>query len=519
MPTIPRSQETERYDTPQVGQYHIPGAVPGAFGEREAAATEALGKSVSGLSDTANNMMAIQYKVQQQQLKVKQADSTNRYINDLQNILYNPEEEQYKYGDKTLTRPKGFMLQSGYQTVDLTDRLRPVEKALREKYVKEIPDKQAQAELNQSLFEHFLGVQESTIKHEVTERRKADKETYSANRKTLTDSSAMAEDGATLMKYFDKLAKNNQDEEDRFALGKDVRLQQNSKDFAAAADNAATGKLIKTGKIEEAKALLTSVEKYLLRDDFNDITKKLDTMSGAIEKRFKAEEKRNYVKSSIALSGMLHDKTLKPEQVIALQQSGQLDPESAAIFYAASIKKVYDIPEGTSLTEPNYFLKLLSDASSDDPQVHKILKDAAEAYSENKMGDKQYLYFIQEAQNIFNEQDKALSGKSRYRVMLNSAIDGIKAFSNTAFKGANPVEEGYKMLLKFTDRFKPGLDPIKIAGEIKEEKILENIAKQEKESKPPELVIMYSPDGKKLGIPKANVKKALAKKFTYAPTK
>lgn len=178
--------------------------------------------------------------------------------------------------------------------------------------------------------------------------------------------------------------------------------------------------------------------------------------------------------NTIALSEALQNNTLTPLMVREMQQNGMIDSETASVFTAVALKREYEIPTGTSLIEPDYFLSLLEDSGGDKVQINKILKDAATAYNEHKIGINQYQYFIQNSKEIFDRQSKGIFTKNPIQQKIQGAIHSMRDFF---FGVGNDKEENDKNLgegiTKFFDRFKQNEDPDEIKNTIQREFIIE----------------------------------------------
>jgi len=227
---------------------------------------------------------------------------------------------------------------------------------------------------------------------------------------------------------------------------------------------------------------------------------KLIQQAKQVEKRDKEfkdwQLKQVQTQSTVDLSQALHDGTLSPVMVRDMQQKGMIDSETAAIFDSLAINKKYDIPESTSLGQPEYFLRLLEDSHGSKPQVDKILKDAAEAYGSGKIGANQYRYFIQNAKETFERQSKGVYTKSENQSSMESAINGIKSFSKD--NAGIPPTVVYSMLNKFFDRSIAGSDPNTIKTDVINEQILQ--LKPEVSTFPKEGKIMVDKNGNKAKV-------------------
>lgn len=421
MPKIPNIQEQSvQMSQPTVQQYKIPGAIPGAFGELSAEALGDAGKSLSDLSSKGFDVAAM---VNKQKLDEEKATTKNEYALNVQNLMFNEEEETYK-DSKGIerSRPKGYQLRSQYQTEGSVESWIQSEFEMRQSLLENYSgDKKA---LNLELENLSVTARERILQHQVTEGRKAAHNTYGKTRKTYIDQAAMATDSKSLVGFFENLASNNMDEANRFGMGEEEIASQNNADFKGATDNATTGILINSGDLEKAKTLLSEVQEYLLPDSYNEIAKKLDTMSEAIKKRFDAQKKISYNKNTVDLANMLVDKSLTPEIVRKMQEEDSIPSDTAAIFYSLSLDKVYEIPESTPLGEPDYFLSKIEDNPEDSEQIHKTMTEATKAYGESKLGVQQYRYFIQKANDVITGKTK----KSSFSQKIDSAIKNVKNF-------------------------------------------------------------------------------------------
>lgn len=212
---------------------------------------------------------------------------------------------------------------------------------------------------------------------------------------------------------------------------------------------------------------LSSEEKGKLIEDAHSIDKK--------NKEFAEWQlQQTQTQSTIELSEALHNKTLTPAMVRDMQQKGIIDSETAAIFDSIALNKTYEIPETTSKAEPDYFLRLIEDSMGDTKQINRVMKDAAQAYGDHKIGTNQYLYFIQSAKETFDRQSRGIFTPSKEQKGVNSAVEGIKSFFNNLKKSGKEDEKNMREgINKFFDRFKPGEDPNVIKSQIINEKVLE----------------------------------------------
>lgn len=216
-------------------------------------------------------------------------------------------------------------------------------------------------------------------------------------------------------------------------------------------------------QLKDSHTTLSSEDKGKLLDDGRLVLKKQKELADW-------QLEQNQIQSTISLSEALHNNTLSPQMVRGMQQNGQIDSETAAIFDSIALNKTYEIPESTSLAEPDYFLRLLEDSHGDKKQTTKVLKDAAVAYGNNKIGTNQYLYFIQNAKTTFNNQSNGQFTKTKEQSGVSSALEGLKAFGDII---SAPARWEAKAFTSFFDRFKPGDDPNKIKQDIINEKTLD----------------------------------------------
>lgn len=266
-----------------------------------------------------------------------------------------------------------------------------------------------------------------------------------------------------------------------------VLTYQEGIDFAYNSNKRAMENLVYSNPQAGLKALenntqLTEKDKYSLIEEAHQIEKR--------DKEFQAWQlKQTQTQGTVELSDALFNKSLSPTMVRDMQQKGLIDSETAAIFDSLAIDKKYDIPESTSLGQPEYFLRLLEDTHGEKVEVNKILKDAATSYAEGKLGVNQYRYFIQSAKETFDRQSKGIFTPSKEQNAVKSALDGIQSFA----KSTGGAVEG--MFVKFFDRFKPGEDPNVIKSQVINEKVLED--KPEVSAFPSDGKLMIDKNGNK----------------------
>lgn len=251
-------------------------------------------------------------------------------------------------------------------------------------------------------------------------------------------------------------------------------------------------------------------------------SKMVELGQNLIEKRDKIEKwqiKQTNTKYAIELSNDLLNQSLDHQKIRFLQQSGKIDSETAAVFDSVALKKTPEIPAATSLAEPDYFLQLIKDSTGDKIQAKKILNDAARAYGENKLGTNQYLYFIQQASEQFDRENKGLTGMSENQSKMRNVVDGLKKFNEVM----NPLSEENKKgwargMWLFMNLFKPGDDPEKVKNDVIDIQFNEKMQSKEAGavSGKPGVVRMKLPNGKLVDVPAANVKKALDRGAKYA---
>lgn len=261
----------------------------------------------------------------------------------------------------------------------------------------------------------------------------------------------------------------------------------------------------KATKLAYENVVYTNPEKGLeILKDAEDLTPedkyKLKTSAQQIKKNEKEyadwQLKQTQTQGVIELSDALYNNSLDPVTVRDMQQKGLIDAETAAIFDSLAVNKKYDIPTSTSLGQPEYFLRLLESAMGEETKVEKVLKDAAKAYGDGKLGVNQYRYFIENAKETFERQKKGIFTKSKEQLGVKSAIQSIKDFASSFFKkSTKPTGD---MTNKFFDRYKPGDDPSKVKNEIINEAVVSE--KPEISNIPAEGKIMVDKNGNRARV-------------------
>ena len=232
---------------------------------------------------------------------------------------------------------------------------------------------------------------------------------------------------------------------------------------------------------------LSSEDKYKLRNEAQQIQKR--------DKEFQEwQTKQTQIGGTIELSDALYNNTLTPKMVRTMQQQGIIDSETATIFDSLAIDKKYDIPDSTALGQPDYFLRLLEDSNGEKAQVDKVLRDAAKAYGNGKLGVNQYRYFIENAKETFDRQSKGIFTETKEQSSIKAAVKGIEEFDKS--NKSNKLKG--EMTSKFFDRYKPGEDANKIKNDIINETVVQK--KPEISNIPEEGKVMVDKNGNKARV-------------------
>jgi len=196
----------------------------------------------------------------------------------------------------------------------------------------------------------------------------------------------------------------------------------------------------------------------------------IEDAKGLLQKRKEYADwqlEQTQTQSTIQLAEAMQNGSLTSQMVRDMQQGGLIDSETAAIFDSIALEKTYEIPENTSLSEPDYFLRLLEDSRGEKSQVKKIIQDAVTAYSDHKIGTQQFLYFVQSAKETFDRQSKGIYTKSENNNKFFSAIDGIKEFfSNFGKKDKKLEKDEGKAIGEFTNNYQYGADPQPVKNKV-----------------------------------------------------
>jgi len=475
MPTIPTTQQTVSAQTPRVGEYNIPGAVRGAFGENVTAAT---GKLIEGIGDIGKMFQA----QADQMYKVKNAELEKEFILGNQDILHNDKTRVIKIDGVDTEIPDGIGDRIGNQTIGSEAEYEKRSADLRDSILKKQPHGGYRDELTQRLGGHWLSTREMVGKHQVAETRKAAKDTFDAFSKTLVES--VKADPATLGMAIDKIIKNHLDERDRLGTPLAQMDLEVNEDIAKAAYNAANSILQVGGTLKEAKAFLNNeqVRKKIPKEKYNEITEDLEISDRRIRNLKDWEIEQTNIQGAFDLSQGLLDKTLTPAQVRQAHGEGRITSEIAAIFDGVLSKGKFDIPETTTLGKPEYFLKLLDISLDDKTEVMKILKDATIAYGRKEMDANQYAWFIQEAKKKFDRHNKGWFGLDETSKAYKISALGIKSFTQTLF-GITDFGAEAEMQKLLMERTQKGIAPQIAEQEIIKEKIEEKLNGYNQEEK------------------------------------
>lgn len=201
----------------------------------------------------------------------------------------------------------------------------------------------------------------------------------------------------------------------------------------------------------------------ILKSDVLPLTgkDKTATMNSAwllIERNKKIEDIKleiNTNQSIIDLSKAMVDGTLTP----AMVENSLAEDKVKSIYHSIATKKDITYPDSTEVRDANYFLNLLEESSMDDVKVDKILTKVAKLYSENKIGSNQLAYFVDNMQDVLNDQKK-------FKVTMNpdlkkvfSAVKGMTSAAEMFFSKKNKNEIKNSMISAFFDNYKKGSDP------------------------------------------------------------
>jgi hypothetical protein len=439
MAIIPVANETVKMQAPTVPEYNIPNAVPGAFGEKTAEAIGNVGNAISGVGD-------IVAKYEEQQAKEKAASVKTEYMQKMQDLMYNPEEETYTDGDKTLTRPKGLMMQYGSQTKGAMQRMQPQEAELRKAAIDQVPNF-LKGDLNASLESHFLSTRENLLQHEHTQTRIAAHNTYGATRKTLVDQAAMAKDKDSLIGFFNNINKNNADEVNRFGLGDAALVEQNNKDYATAAGNAAASILTTTGDVKQAKKMLSDVKEYILPDTFNDINQKIDTMDKVRKENYRRQDAMNeFAQTAAVVKGIASGGIDLTDPNAAIKLSGKNTKLGTAITAIQQDKGKY----ATEKEENKAFEKYAKSIFDSDSQekINDLLIDALNAMGNKEISQDKLNIIVNaalgRAKTLKLDSKSAPVNSDPKQIEINGYVNAITRNTNPRFSTGDALVNFFK---------------------------------------------------------------------------
>jgi hypothetical protein len=229
-------------------------------------------------------------------------------------------------------------------------------------------------------------------------------------------------------------------------------------------------------------ASLIQKEERLKQEDKHELTRKSKQVQKQEQEYADWQQKQTQIQGSLQLSQALQGGTINPTMVRNMQQQGIIDAETAAIFDSIALGTKYDVPESTQLGEPDYFIRLIEDSMGDKKKIDKVLKDAAEAYGNNKIGTNQYRYLLQTAQETFERQAQGIYTKSKKQNGIMAAIDGLKSLFGKGKENElsqavnslversgqddNPVEVSQQIINEHRVSLKPEISTFPAEGKI-----------------------------------------------------
>ena len=250
-------------------------AVPGAFGEDVAVATEGLGKSIQGVANTAANIVAYQNA---QEAKQQEARIKTKSLTDWNDFLYSQEEIVVKDAngnDRKIL--KGANFRTGDDAKGLATAATEFAFKQEQELLPLARNENSKQELQNFLANTRLSYLEHVSNHEFTEVRKAREDYYKNSSLNLIDQATLAKNPKTLSGSIQEIKKNNATWASALTKGTAWLEQQNHDDIAKALWNSTDSVLETTGSVDAAKQLLNdeSLKAYIPEDLYKVTEEKL----------------------------------------------------------------------------------------------------------------------------------------------------------------------------------------------------------------------------------------------------
>lgn len=369
---IPTVQPTVEAQVPTVQEWKIPGAVSGAFGEREASALQGFGQDVTAVG----KMAEVKYH---QQSAVKNASLENQFILGNQSLIHNPDPKAtktVKIDGKDVDVPAGYGDRFEYQASGASLGYEEDSVALRDSILSQQTDPRYKEQLRNAITAHYLSGRNSVQQHEVTQIRKADEREYRA----LTDNLIQTAAGNPLQlsPIIDRIIETNDHIKVRFGIDEQTNKKNTDKDINDATLKAGNAILDSGGTLEQVRALIDSedVRNKIPKDYYEDIDSKLEIRATRIDRELKYQDTVSNMKNRFSLinqisSGQL-DIANSPDLI---RQTALKDSELAsAMQKVADSKGVFSFEDVKDESFENLTKKVF-DASSQE-EISKYLVQA-----------------------------------------------------------------------------------------------------------------------------------------------
>jgi hypothetical protein len=317
---IPIPETTISPEIPNVRATQVPGAVSGAFGEREAEALQGFGQDVSKVGGQVDQL----YK---QQAQVKITNLENQFMEKSRGLLYNPDPN----ATETIKGPNGedvtvsssLLGRYDYNAKGATDEYVNRVSKIYDDILSQSPGGVFKAELANRMNQTRLSHQENVIQHEVTQVRQGNLRQYSAkianqiaeasNSPTQPIVSADGVSMPKLARVLDNITSANQDAGIYAGKSQDEITKQTEEDKAKAIISAGHSML-------EDRLTLDQVNAVLGSKDIMDRTPK--TKQEDID--FALEIRAQRI-AGMAKTAQLHQKVQYTTDTLSQLASGKLD--------------------------------------------------------------------------------------------------------------------------------------------------------------------------------------------------
>ena len=168
---VPVVTQTVQAEVPTIRPVQVPGAIEGAFGEREAEAMTGVGRQVAQLGELGMQYVARQRKFA---LESQNFQKEKLFSDDIMNGLWSKETETYKDSlGVDRQRVKGIMYQVGDETDGAYERYKETYTKRAEEIIDTVKDPEYKLKLQKALYNHFEARGNSVLSHQAEQTKVA----------------------------------------------------------------------------------------------------------------------------------------------------------------------------------------------------------------------------------------------------------------------------------------------------------------------------------------------------------